>query len=52
VFLPASCRVSIAVPNPVPRADSFFYSYAVLAELEERDVESILRYMPSSVNEF
>jgi hypothetical protein len=36
----------------VPRVDRFFYSYAILAELVERHVESILGYRPSSLDEF
>jgi hypothetical protein len=35
VFLPVSIRDFAAVSNPVLRTDSFFYSYAVLVELEE-----------------
>jgi hypothetical protein len=41
VVLLTSFRVSAVVPNSVPRADTFA-SYAVLAELEERGVTSIL----------
>jgi hypothetical protein len=52
VFLLVLICVFAAVPNPVSRADSFFYSYAVLAKLEEMDVSLILGYRPSSIEEF
>jgi hypothetical protein len=44
--------LSIWFPNLVLRANNFFYSYVVLAELEERHVASNLRHRPSSVKEF
>jgi hypothetical protein len=50
--LPASIRVSTAVTNPDPTTEYFFYSYTVLAELEERGVGSILGYRPSFGKEF
>jgi hypothetical protein len=51
VVLLAPIRVSAMVPNPVPRADNLAIA-AVLAELEERGVESILGYRPSFCEEF
>jgi hypothetical protein len=52
VFLLALICVFAAVPNPVLRADSFFYSYVVLAKLEEMNVRLISGYRLSSVEEF
>jgi hypothetical protein len=45
-------RYDFRLPNSVPRANNFFYSYVVLAELEERRVGSISGYRPSSLEEF
>jgi hypothetical protein len=52
VFLPTSIHIFTAVPNPVLRANNFFYSYAILDELEERGVGSISGYSPSSCDEY
>jgi hypothetical protein len=45
-------RYDSKLPNSVLRVNSFFYSYVILAELEERHVGSILGYRPSSYKKF
>jgi hypothetical protein len=51
MVLLAPIHVSVMVPNLVLRADNLAIA-AVLAELEERGVESILGYRLSSCEEF